>query len=682
MTKRLRQYRAEKSTVLATVFGGLSRQVAKAKMGKRLPKALNDEIRSVLNGEIKPSQATGDIAKAASAYRSVLNNTVKDMVKSGHISKGRGNELLTNAARDGYFPRIFDFEFMDTKNGKKLFQQTLSEGEYTKAQLKAIHGLFGVAKKKADPLRGTRRLTNGKYKLSEDLVKEFYKGRRAAVDRATSTHFDFSRKTDLPQGLIDKFSVTDVNYAVQRYVEDAYSVILRSKYFGKGSLSDGPISNSLLETIGKQYGKQSQEHARETYLRMMKNPKSEVTKAWNELQDWESSVINKAKSIQSMKLVLQPLINVPQAITNSYMSLAADMGLARAAWTAWKGVLNTTFTKEGRQFAAESGAASQSIMMQILGEHGGSTSKLATSLLKYAGVPKVEEWVRRWSAGIGRAMVESKEREIQKLIAQRNTRGLSNSQERRLNFLHEDLQELGIAPQDVGRVTQQQMKIASTMFSDVVNFVPDALAIPRNMQGPWASVVRQFKTFIFMQSRLMKNVVVKAHQREGMKGASKALAGIASAPVVTFGFPFHAEELRAQVRQMVATGEKDDSEHYWFGRYDELTPVEKYIIGFATIGGMGFHGEFMADALNTNVESAVTSLAGPTASDLMKVGGGIVRTTKRAVQGDTDVEEPLVRGALGTLPLGSSFGKRAYPESSSGYSKSYEKAYKGMQGGR
>lgn len=616
-----------------------------------------DEINSVLNNPKMSGKVAKESAAIAGEFRKVYNQVIRDAIKYGAMSKEKGYALLEKARTEGYAPRIWDFNYLATKEGKDKFVTLLTEKGADKQQMYQLLHSVGIEKARAEKiLSAVGPSEKGKYKLNKDIALEVWSKREGFKQRTKANNLERSRALDFQYADVKDFLIKDPMEVMSTYLKDSYSVINQSRYFGNKSQK----ADELLGEIEYNYGKNAKDFAAEMFMTETSNRNSKTLQAHRDLANWKRTTYGYAKTYQSLKLVMAQILNLGQAVVNGTVRMSSDMPLPKALATAIRGI-GRTFTEEGLDFASRSGAAAHHTLMHMMAEQGGS-ARITDTFLTATGFRKVEEVNRMFAANMGRAHVENLAARITKLRSQKQ--GLSDGQQRTLMEDSEALRDLGLDPDNISGWTIEDLQRAGTMFSDEINFRPGASSIPQSMQGPFAGLVRQFQSFALFQTAFIKDNLARSFRRGGITPTMSTLAAMG---IVAPTAGYAVEEARIGIRDWVSGKKTQESEkaHAW-------------VQGMVATGMLGMFIDYGMRAYEGNVTAALSGLLGPTAGDLIKVAEGVKGTAQRVQKGKVNPEEPILRALLRTAPMGSSIDKRIYP--SGAYKDSYQNNYSGQIG--
>lgn len=217
----------------------------------------------------------------------------------------------------------------------------------------------------------------------------------------------------------------------------------------------------------------------------------------------EGGDYNEAQKIFEYMYKGLPKSKVASALTQYNLVTKLDLGaltnLTQTVNTATKaGVLNTLkgifkgFTKDGDDLAELANVYDE---MVVVNETGLKMSKFVKGVMYAFG--KVERFNRRVAANAGKFRAE----ELASRLAKNPESATAIRQ----------LQSLGLDPSKLvnGKLTADDVVIAANRMSELTQFKPNVLNVPRYWKTPLGRVAMQFKSFAFMQTRFFVDEVVK-----------------------------------------------------------------------------------------------------------------------------------------------------------------------------
>lgn len=616
------------------------------------------EIMSVLNNPKMAGKVSRENAAMAAEMRKTYNDVLRDAMKAGVIDKAHGYKLLEKARTEGYAPRMWDFDYLATREGKDKFVRLLSEKGTTKQQMHAILNAVGESEARIKQLLSSMRPNRkGKYTLNADMAQQVWSRRDGFKQRTKANNLERSRSLDLDFEDIKDFLVKDPGQIMSQYLSDSYQAINYVKQFGKKS----ERADKLIGEIEYNYGSNARDFATEMFNTETRNRHSKALKAHRDLTNSKRTALQYAKTYQSLKLVMAQILNAGQSVVNGTLRMSSDVSMPKALFTSLKGIKDT-FNKEGWEFASRSGAAAHHTLMHMMAEQGGG-AKITDMFLTGTGFRAIETLNRMFAANMGKAHIETLASRVKKLQAEPS---LSKGQQKMLREDIRSLDELGLDSRNIDGWTVEDIQRGAALFSDEINFRPGASSIPQNMQGPVAGLFRQFQSFALFQTAFIKDNVQRALRRGGVGPMMNTLAAFGVvAPAV--GYPI--EEFRNGIREWASGKETPEADK-----------ANAWVQGMMATGMLGMFVDYGMKSYDGGLEKAAFGLLGPTAGDAAKLTRGIAGTGKRLAEGKFNPEEPLLDAMLRTTPLGSAWAERAYGSSASGYKTPYKSNYSGQIG--
>lgn len=552
-------------------------------------------VRGLLDHTIKPSSATKAEVAAAKQLRREFNAVLDEAVETGILKAKQVRELKAAAMTKGYFPRMYNIDYLSSAKGKEAWVKAWTEFTGDKKTLEsALESIVGdkdiVAKMVA---RSDGKLTR---KEALDLLKVM----RNRSQNARSAHLEKARKIDeSAEEILRPFLVDDPVAAIAKYFNDAYRRIESSRLFGnqvapktkKGLPRWNPDAKAeaLIDDLAREYGREAEYTARETFLNAVGDPSSEILNKYVKLGDLEGRILRGVGGFETgAKLGLASMANVMQATVNGITRLANISGNPFTTLRLYAKGIARASRKEGGEFADRVGAALETTLMEIAGESS-KVGRFGEGVLRYTGFIAAEKMQRRLGANIGRAYAEElAEKFVQ--IQQGAIKG------RRSAKILAQMKELGLPT--TRSITTTDIERAGLRFSNDINFrnTPDML--PLAWQTPYGRLFTKFKSFAFHQSRFVKNNVIKPL----LRGNPWPLIWYASG---ASGIGMGVDELRRLVK----------------GDDRELSDTERYLRGITMIGGMGILQDTISQ-FHQGPEKGLASMAGPALGDVARLSSG------------------------------------------------------------
>lgn len=297
-------------------------------------------------------------------------------------------------------------------------------------------------------------------------------------------------------------------------------------------------------------------------------------------------------------------INSTQAFTLGTTYLAGRVNPVTAHKIAMQALFKS-FGQEGQDIAARSGAAVEATLLQLIGEYSEASSILGkqlrgnlapfevlnnpTEFLKFTQFIRVEKFQRVFAANMGNVYAE-------RLIAKKVLIDSGKIVGKEANKILKHMEEIGLStnvPAD--KIPEADLLRASLRFSNEVNFRNTVDKYPLLAHSPHAKIFTKFKSFAFHHGAFLKDNVLKPL----WKGNPLPLMNYA---LVGTPIGMGIDELRRMLK----------------GDDRELTTTERFVRGFASIGGLGI----LMDTIASTAYSAagpIMSIAGPTVGDAANI---------------------------------------------------------------
>ncbi|HEY2930864.1 MAG TPA: hypothetical protein VGK99_03890 [Acidobacteriota bacterium] len=281
--------------------------------------------------------------------------------------------------------------------------------------------------------------------------------------------------------------------------------------------------------------------------------------------------------------------------------------------------------EESRDFALRASATLDEAINGVLREMGGS-GNIAQTYLKMIGFGATERFNRTVSAVAGKNYAEQLAGTLRKNPADKS----ASFQLSRLGLNPATIMERGLSEDDL-------LKAAQTVTRET-QFSPRPQNLPLFLNSPSGKVLFQFKTFVYNQTKLIKNEILQNVKSDPAAASRKILMLVAAAPVVgELGL-----DAKMLVRNFVA-GVLNNDVHV--DRPSAL--VDRIIEDYAAVGSFGIFGDIYQSGKYG--ERGITNLiAGPTASNLMEAavatGTGSTKRLETLAKRNTPVLGPLLSG--------------------------------------
>jgi len=416
-------------------------------------------------------------------------------------------------ANQGYIGRVWNTPFLRTENGAKQFADYLNSKaragtDGMKAANSIIEGLTGQKnyyKKPADV-------------MSTGFIRKAMQNKERDIRR--STHLDFERSIKgLPESELDQFMMP-FEARMKLVNSDIANRIAFSEKFG----GDDEKVVDLLNQLRDRGLTDEANLVNEAYGIAARVPKTETSDFGSaalgaRLRDQKvARAVEGANAMQTWKMYLSAIPNLPQAFINSFAALSST-GMARAALNTFRGPLKALFRDQDvMRIIQQSGILSELQLQKFITE-GMPTSRILdidlkgplavlnepTRFLRMVGFMGVEKMNRMIAASTGIVHAKGLHAKYQRLI---NEPSRGKLKQMRINKLKKDLKELGVKNPDDPQLSDNTLSYVANKFNNVVNFTNEYHNIPRAFQGPLGKLFFKFKSFMFNHGRFVKNKVL------------------------------------------------------------------------------------------------------------------------------------------------------------------------------
>jgi hypothetical protein len=455
------------------------------------------------------------------------------------------------------------------------------------ARQRAINQLMSV--------ENDKRVAQGKARLTKGQANHLY-SRLIRHTRMRRGEMEFARIYNLPDFDRDPVSV------LAKYYQESLLRVNQVEQLGNKA-SGG---KSLVARIGERFGKDAGEFADTALQRAL------GTESYN------PSIIDNLRGFQAMLKLGQAVI----ANASQTTLTAIEVGPLKTMQA-----LGRAFTKEGRRDALQSGVLLQSVYEQLIRGSGVGTevlgTKLARGVLKGTGFLAVEKANRMIAANAGILFAEDL---FRKLATQRL--------HKRAGAWRSHLEKMGVNVDEalkIGELSREDLLKSAQSITNRTQFRIDSTELPLFWTSPLGRTLTQFKSFGFKSGQFAKNDILKP-----------ALAYVASDGAQGDIQPL----LRALVLMPLAGGTVEKVREVLRGgsRSEQQSVIRQVAEAYAAVGTFGLAFDAIVGP-SYSPESAISTLFGPTVSDLGQVayGGGSL-----LVNGNPD---PLLRLGARNIPV-------------------------------
>ena len=545
---------------------------------------------------------------AAKQIRREFNQALDDAADAHILSREAVAKLKKKASEKGYFPRIYDTDYLSTSKGKEAWIAAWSKTSYSKEGLiDAVSSILGEKKVIEKFVESATKMRGGGYQMSESQALELLKLMRNRINHARSTHLEKERKLHpSTEAIIEPFLIKDPSAAIARYFHDVYRRIESAKIFDgvneAGEYVQDLHADKLIKSVRGEYGSDAADLLSNTYYTAVNDSSSSVIKAAMKLNDAERAGLQAFASFETgSKLSLAAPLNMLQATVNGMTKLLADTANPFKSVKVFGKAFIQSLGKEGKTFSDRSGAAIETTLMEVANE-ATRIGSFGTNVLKYTGFLAAERIQRRLAANIGRVYAEDLIEKWAKVRFNHQNSGVSKGLQRQADKVARQMKELGIPLSREANDTD--MYRAGLRFSNEVNFRNTADKMPLWAQTPYGRMATKFKSFAFNQTKFVKNSIIKPL----LKGNPMPALWYSSAAA---GMGMGVDEFRRMVK----------------GDDREFSMTERYLRGITMIGGIGLMQDIISNVARDPGRAAL-SLAGPAFSDAVKLSSGAIKSVE------------------------------------------------------
>jgi len=561
---------------------------------------------------------------AAKQMRREFNQALDDAADAHILSKEAVAKLKAKAAKDGYFPRIYDTDYLSTSKGKQAWVDSWSNSSgFTKEGLEdAVSSILGERKLIDAFLADATKMKDGGYQISEAQALDLLKMMRNRSNHARSTHLEKARKLHpTTEAIIEPFLIKDPSASIAQYFHDVYRRIESAKIFdginAEGKYVQDLKADELIKGIRSEFGSDSASLTANTYYTAVSDSSSSVIQAAMKLNDAERTGLQALASFETgSKLSLAAPLNMMQATVNGMTKLLADTANPFKSTKVFTKALMQSLGKDGKVFADRSGAAIETTLMEVANE-ATRIGSFGTNVLKYTGFLAAERIQRKLAANIGRVYAEDLIGTWAKVRFNYQNKQVSKLAQGKANRIAKQMKELGIPLNRT--VNNTDMYRAGLRFSNEVNFRNTADKMPLWAQTPYGRMATKFKSFAFNQTKFVKNSIIKPL----LRGNPMPALWYASAAA---GMGMGVDEFRRMLK----------------GDDRKFSMTERYFRGITMVGGIGLAQDIISN-LSRDPNKALAGMAGPAASDIFKLSAGVIKTI------ETQDPSKLLKATLDTF---------------------------------
>jgi hypothetical protein len=570
-----------------------------------------------------------EIQDAVRETRRIMNSVLKAAEFHGVITKAQKRAMMADKS---YWPRVYNQMFLNSKEGQELWIKKFSdEGHSNKKVLeKMVESITGKGFDQRQHFEQImRNPKTGKYHISADFAKELYRQRSKDSITNRATHLEHKRKIHLEEeDFLNEFMIEDPSKTMANYFHDSYKRIAFAKEFG----ANDEVANKFMDHLVKEGKEMEHEYFKDLYYAAVGSEHSSIIKNQVRMSETERNILGSVNAFETLKLTAAQVLNLTQATVNG-ITYANKLGHAKVL-PAYVDGLKSIFSKEGREFAMQSGAAVETTFMQLVAEansHATIMSALGktefkgalapldwlnnpSKFLKGIGFIELEKWQRTLASNMGKSFAKD-------LIAKRaKLEGMTPQPKtlQKIKEINKSLDELNIPSSlsaDEIMADIHHLDRAAQTFSNKVNHTNSIDQLPLAWRGPYARTFLKFKSFAFHQAAFIQDNVMQPALNGNLK------------PLIAYlgvgGLGMSTDEIRRMIRS-------DDK---------KLTMTERYLRGLTAVGGAGIMWDGAINfATNPSAASAWSFIGRPAVGDVHKVTTGayeaFTKSDPRALAGD------------------------------------------------
>jgi len=538
--------------------------------------------------------------------RSFQQKNLKDAHKAGIVDDKTFGKLKANTS---YLPRVWNTKILTTKEGSTMLANDLRE--LTKDLPES------EAKVRAEQIINS--LTGEKYTGAVDDPELAFFIRRAAKVReqevTRSTHLEHTRKIrGIPEATLDKYMLP-FEARVKLANNDIAQRIAFAERFGK---NDDKVVNLVNDLKAARKGEEADavsEYYGITAGIPFDDNRQFGSKVLRVRRDNPKMVdfVNKVNGVQTWKMYMSAIPNLPQAIINGITTVTGNTNLAKGLALGFKAPIKAIMKDPKYMEAlAKSGVLSELDMHKFLSEGLVNTRVIdkdfkgplgilnePTRFLRAVGFFGVETMNRKFASVMGMMEAEAMHNSYKGLSGKAK---LSKRDISKLNRYEKELRRLRIDPKK-DTLDSEDLARAGNYFNNTVNFSNKHHDMPSTWQHPYGKVIFKFKSFMFHHGKFVKDKVLKPIKERGDIGPMIAYVGIAS--------PVGAALL--QLRETM-TGKEFQKEAETF---------DYYLRGVGFAGGAGLWLDFlsMMSKERQSTPYVAGQFVGPAMGDVARVVG-------------------------------------------------------------
>lgn len=603
------------------------------------------QIPGLLNKTLDKKAAHPAAIKGAAAFRRVFNQSVKDAVKAGVLSAKEGSKLIQDTLKKGYFPRIYNELYLNSRAGFARWKEVMEQHAWNKDSIiDAWENVSGNRSLKDAIANGFAKTKDGKtYRMSRKGAEDLYNKRIEKAASSRSNHLQKKRIINLPDEVLKEFLIQDPMTVMGEYLRDTYRSIHLARYFG----AKDQTAHKFFDEAAK-ISPQHKREMQEVYYTFAGDPvASNTIRQFTEMPLWMKDAYGRMAAFETLKLVFAPVVNSVQATVNGTVLLQRMTGSSTKTLSVYSKALQNSFTTEGREFAKRVGATAESSIMQIMGDmnsghqriiHGEAKGIWAplnilnqpSNFLRANGFVTVENVQRVLGANMGRSLVEDIAEQNTKILKKMDAgQRIGGGDKKRLDRNKRTLEELGINPEKhPSDITIEEIERAAQRFSNEINFINTPDQMPIALQSPLIKPFMQFKSFVLKHGAFIHQNVIRPLREDHDPRPLFMYLGVGTPIGMTVD----------EARKLILGDDKD---------YHIL---ERMLRGQMSVGALGIMTD-VAGQMAYDEGGLAKWMAGPAASDISGLGHAALQTAGRVIKDKDKPTDPLKKWAIDLVPF-------------------------------
>ncbi len=613
-------------------------KATRASLGIKRGSVEEKQVAGILRGTVSRSEASPQAIKLAESLKKQFISITRAAVEAGSVTKEKGLEMLKSLQTKGYFPRVYNHEYLDTAEGRQHWMDVWTSKSFkTKEE---AENAIAIAKGMASKIQGERSNLGIKevvgengtkyYKVPEGLAKLLYETRGKGLEGARSRHFQDRKIPEIYEEILNPFLIDDTEAVLTKYFQDVFNDIEFRKSFG--------AKDERALFLAKEIEKASPEAAK-AFIESFYTSVRDVMNSRNLQNFFDKSESTRSgvrwlQNFQNLKLMSAGIANLGQASNSLVQIMGSDASFMTKMRTIDKGIRNSLSlltNAERRATVQKFGATLQHLEMIATAHLHGKLKatdfinpltlgkpQLSNTFLRGIGFFGSDAFSRNVSFEFGRAFAEETIQAKMALIA----KGIKPGHPK-MDKLNATLKEIGIDPDmDLSKVSLNEIEQAALAFdggmqemigksalkqANRTNFITAPHNMPIAAQSFWGKVFYKFKSYQIGQTQFLIDNAIKP----ALKGNFGGLATVLSVQA-TLGWGV------------------DEARRWFLGDDREFTNAETYVRALGSIGGLTLMYDIATGAAKDEW-GIVKWAAGPSVSTVTKGAYAIAKEGQAAV---------------------------------------------------